>query len=112
MKKTLIPTIFWALLVFPQVASALSLDEAKAKHLVGETISGYLEAVSTKPSAEVAALVADINSQRKAKYQEIATRNGTGLAAVEALAAKKAIEKTPAGEMIKLPSGEWLKKAN
>jgi uncharacterized protein len=56
----------------------------------------------------VTALVNDINAKRKAAYTDIAQRNGTALDAVEQLAGKKAIEKTPPGQYVKLPSGEWI----
>lgn len=88
-------------------AYAIDLHPAKAQGLVGETTSGYLAAV--KPSAEVNALVGSINSQRKAVYAEIAKRNGTSLQAVEALAGKKAIQKTPGGQYVNTGGG-WSKK--
>jgi len=88
-------------------AVALDLGAAKQQGLVGETNTGYLAAV--KSSAEVDALVADINAQRKAQYQKIAEKNGISLQAVEARAGLKAIEKTPAGEYVNTGSG-WQKK--
>jgi len=95
-------------LVFVLNGFCLSLDEAKSKGLVGEMQTGYLgEVVSSK---EGHAVVDDINSKRRQKYQEIAKSNGTALAAVEQLAGKKAIENTQSGNFIKLPSGQWVKK--
>jgi len=88
-------------------ALALDLDEAKSAGLVGETNTGYLGAV--KPSAEVDALVANINAQRKVHYQDIATKNGISLEAVEARAGLKAIEKTATGDYVNTGSG-WQKK--
>jgi len=96
------------LLLMMQPAFAIDLQQAKDQGLVGETTSGYLEAVSS-PSAEVKALIESINVQRKAKFQEIATRNNTSLQAVEQLAGKKAIEKSDTGAYIKL-DGSWQKK--
>ena len=55
-------------------------------------------------------MVNDINTKRKAHYQAIAKRNNTSLNVVEQLAGKKAIEKTPSGQYVKLPSGAWVKK--
>ena len=89
---------------------ALSLDEAKSGGLVGEQPNGYLGAVSTNPSSDVQALIANINQQRKQRYQEIANRNHTSLLAVEILAGKTAIKKTESGHYIQLPSGQWTKK--
>ncbi len=88
-------------------AFALDLDEAKSRGLVGETNMGYIAAV--KPSAEVDALVISINSQRKVYYQDIATKNGISLQAVEARAGLKAIEKTAPGGYINTGDG-WLQK--
>ena len=88
-------------------AFALDLGEAKSAGLVGETSSGYLAAV--KPSGDVDALVADINSKRKAHYQQIAKKNGISLQAVEVRAGQKAMDKTPAGEYVN-SGGGWKKK--
>lgn len=102
--------LIFAILLIPTMAFALSLDAAKSSGAIGETPTGYLEAVSPNPSADVVALVKDINGKRKAQYESIAKKNGTGLKAVEALAGKKAIEKTPPGEFVKLPNGSWKRK--
>lgn len=89
---------------------AASLDHAKAQGLVGEQANGYLGVVAANAPADVKALVADINGKRKNEYQSIAKRNNTSLQAVEALAGKKAVELTPAGQYVRLPSGDWVKK--
>lgn len=94
---------------FP-TAWALSLDDAKAKGLVGERTNGYLGAVSGNASSDVQRLIASVNQQRKQRYQEIAKRNKTNLQAVEVLAGKTAIKKTKPGNYIQLPSGQWAKK--
>lgn len=94
----------------PNAAFAESLDEAKAKGLVGETQTGYLGSVSPSPSGSIAALVTEINAKRKEQYFAIAQKNGTPISAVEALAAKKAIEATPAGQFVQSASGSWTKK--
>jgi len=90
-------------------AHALDLDQAKREGLVGETMAGYLAAVADRPSAEVAGLVEEINSRRRAEYRRIAERNGIELAQVEALAAKKAIEKTEPGHWVRV-NGQWRRK--
>jgi len=89
---------------------AISLQEAKAQGLVGEQANGYLGLVKAGASAEVKALVNDINAKRKKEYQDIARRNKTDLNVVEALAGKKAIDMTPPGQYVKPPSGQWVKK--
>jgi uncharacterized protein YdbL (DUF1318 family) len=107
MKKILV-LLTTCLLLIMQPAFALDLQQAKDQGLVGETTTGYLEAVKS-PSAEVKALIQSINAQRKAKFQEIATSNKTSLETVEKLAGKKAIEKSDAGAYIKI-DGSWQKK--
>jgi uncharacterized protein len=87
---------------------ALSLDEAKAKGLVGEKSSGYLGTVSPS-NPEAQALTAEINQKRRQAYEEIATRNRTPLATVETLAGEKAIQNTKPGHFVEGPSG-WRKK--
>jgi len=99
-----------ALLLGTSSAFALSLDEAKGRGLVGETPTGYLAPVAGNPSPAVQALVRVINAKRRARYQEIAKKNGIAVADVEKLAGKKAIEKTPPGQYVRTPSGEWVKK--
>ncbi|WP_028579780.1 YdbL family protein [Desulfogranum japonicum] len=87
---------------------AMDLQNAKQKGLVGETPSGYLQSV--KPgNGEVDKLVQSINAARKKQYQEIAQKRNTSLQAVEKLAGKTAIEKTPAGQFIHI-NGKWMKK--
>jgi hypothetical protein len=87
---------------------ALDLQSAKAQGYVGEQANGYIGVVNNAPG--VSALVSDINSRRKAEYQKIAQRNGTSLEIVEALAGKKAIQKTPANQYVRDPSGNWIRK--
>jgi len=99
-----------ALTLSPGALRAASLDQAKSQGLVGEQANGYLGVVAANAPADVKALVADINQKRKQEYQSIAQRNKTSLDAVEALAGKKAIELTPAGQYVRLPSGQWQKK--
>ena len=96
------------LFCFVSPVHALSLEEAKARGYVGEQQDGYLGVVQSNPAA--AKLVSEINNKRKAQYQEIARKNGTQLSAVEALAGRKAIGKTAAGNYIMVPGKGWQKK--
>ena len=106
MKKSLLFLVA-ALLITCQTGFALDLQTAKSQGLVGETLTGYLAPVKATP--EVQELVKTINAKRKAQYKKIAQRNKTSLQAVEQLAGKKAIEKTPPGQFIKTDDG-WRKK--
>ncbi len=106
----LIKTLLLTLTLFlANTALALDLDSAKAAGLIGEQINGYLGVVNKPASSEAEALVKDINSKRRAKYQEIATKNGTDLSAVEKQAGQKLIEKTASGHYINTGSS-WQKK--
>jgi|WetSurMetagenome_2_1015567.scaffolds.fasta_scaffold717295_2 uncharacterized protein len=110
LNRSSIPQLLGALslsLLMALPAFALDLGEAKSSGLVGETNTGYIAAI--KPSAEVNALVADINKQRQVYYQKIANENGISLQAVEVRAGLKAIEKTPAGEYINAGTGWQVK---
>ena len=96
-------------LVWAGSAAALDLDAAKAQGLVGERTDGYVAAVAPTPSADVQALVADVNAKRKTTYAGIAQQNGTDVDKVAALAAQKMLAKAPAGSWI-FDSGRWYQK--
>lgn len=106
MKRFLVQCLVLFLAASP--AWALSLEEAKQRGLVGETPSGYLEAVA--PSSEAQQLVVEINAKRTEAYKAIAAKNGAGVEAVAQIAGKEAIEKAPAGTFVKLPGGSWTRK--
>ena len=54
-------------------------------------------------------LVKDVNDKRRAEYQRIARSNELTLEEVEALAGRKAIERTAAGGWIRT-NGGWRQK--
>ena len=87
---------------------ALTLDEAKARGLVGEQSNGYLGVVAAG-EGDVQALVADVNHKRRQAYEDIAKRNGTPITAVETLAGEKAFQNTKPGNFIQGPGG-WTRK--
>lgn len=95
---------FMALVLFGSSAYAMTLQEAKAAGLLGEKADGYVGVVSATPEANQ--IAASVNAQRRAAYQDMATRNGTSLDAVEALAGQTAINKTPGGQYVD-PGGGW-----
>ena len=105
----LLKLILVVLLLSPVAALAADLQQVKNNGLVGEQLNGYLGLVSADATAEVRALVADVNARRKAKYEAIAAQNSTRLETVELLAGKKAIEKTRPGNYVQSASG-WKKK--
>lgn len=107
-KKLFLQAGFIVALVFSSSLWALELHDAKEQGLVGETLEGYIAPVGSV-TLEITALVDSINTQRKAEYQRIATKNGIAVSDVEALAGKKAIEKSAAGHYVKL-NGQWQKR--
>ncbi len=90
-------------------AWSADLRTSKAAGQIGEQLNGYLGIVSAAPG-DVQALVQKINQKRKALYQNIASKNGTSLQAVEKMAGKKTTNKTPSGQFIRMPSGKWVRK--
>jgi hypothetical protein len=88
---------------------AVDLDQAKREGLVGETMEGYVDVVDTSAPAEVKVLVEETNAKRRAEYQRIARQNGLEIEQVEALAAKKAIDKTRLGDWVRV-NGSWRQK--
>jgi hypothetical protein len=106
-RATVVGAMLWCLAT-GQLLYALTLEEAKAKGLVGEKVNGYLGLV-VQGNAEAQALVREINQKRRQAYEDIARRDGVNLSAVEALAGEKAIEKTKPGNFIEGPGG-WVKK--
>ncbi len=98
-----------SVLCAPLAAWGIELGSAKQQGLVGEQANGYLGSTGAQ-SAEVSALVKDVNGRRRAKYQQIATKNGISMADVEALAGEKAIARTASGNYIKPTTGGWRKK--
>lgn len=89
-------------------ASAISLEEAKAKGLLGEKQNGYIGIV-TDGNPDAQALANDVNRKRRQAYEDIARRDGTTLDVVETLAGEKAVLKTRPGNFVEGPGG-WMKK--
>ncbi len=90
-------------------AFAIDLEQAKREGLVGERADGDLGLVVEQAPADVVSLVSDINERRLVEYRRIATANGISLAEVQALAGKKAIERTRPGDWIMTSDG-WRQK--
>ncbi len=95
-------------------AAAMTLNEAmsalgaaKASGLLGEKPDGYLGVVKSSGDAEE--IASQINQARRAEYHRVAKQNGISVGDVEAIAGKKAIEKTPTGQIIQL-NGNWVRK--
>lgn len=81
-----------------------ALGDAKFSGQLGEMPNGYLGVVKPDPKADEIARL--INQARRTEYQKLATQNGIQLSDVEAIAGKKAIDKTPPGQYIQLQD-QW-----
>lgn len=84
-----------------------ALGDAKASGQLGEQPNGYLGVV--KPGGQAEEIARLINQARRAEYQKVAQDNGINLGDVEAIAGKKAIDRTPKGQFIQL-GGQWMRK--
>ena len=84
-----------------------ALGDAKASGQLGEQPNGYLGVVKSAGQADEIARL--INQARRAEYQKVAQDNGINLSDVEAIAGKKAIDRTPKGQFIQL-GGQWVQK--
>ena len=71
----MLPTLLLGVLWLPLPSWGLTLEEAKTQGVVGEQPNGYLGVVQSGASAEVQALVNDVNRKRRHMYEDIAHRN-------------------------------------
>lgn len=83
------------------------LSDAKDNGWVGEQPDGYLGVVKNPGNADQ--IVKQINQARRSEYKRIAEANDIAVADVEALAGKRAIERTQSGHFVKV-NGQWQKK--
>jgi uncharacterized protein YdbL (DUF1318 family) len=105
----------WALVVLGlglwlAPAQAGPLEDAKAAGQVGERIDGYLGVVGSSAPANVVQLVEQVNAERRAKYAEIAQKQGAPAEAVAQIAGKKLIERAAPGEYVMDATGQWQQK--
>ena len=107
--QTLSNVFLAAMLLTSSFVWAADLGESKDAGIVGEREDGYVGFVEATPSADVATLIQTVNDQRRAEYERIAEANGLTREQVEALAGKKAIERTQSGGFI-FVGGEWQTK--
>ena len=90
------------------MAVALTLDQARRQGLVGEQPDGYVGAV--QQSAEVTALVTEINAARRQAYAELAAKHNVPLGTVAATAGQQLIEKLVPGAYYRNAAGAWIRK--
>ena len=106
--KKIITTI--GLLMLLQNAWAIDIRDAKAEGLVGESNTGYIAAIKSPASAEVRALLADVNAKRKAQFEATAKKTGAKTDQVAYRFYELAVQKTAPGGFYQDSSGRWKKK--
>lgn len=90
-------------------AQAIGLEAALQQGLVGEKPDGYLGAVNSSPSAEVQALIKEVNDWRRSQYIELANKHNQQLDEIERVAGQKRMDAAPSGTYI-WEGGSWVKK--
>lgn len=104
--RSLITAAAFVMISLP--ALALDLHQARSQGLVGEKSDGYVTAL--KPSAEVNALVNDVNSKRRTEYTRISKQNGQSIDVVAKLAAPQIAQGLEPGSKYQDASGNWQNK--
>ena len=111
--RSIIPRRIVAILLLAfafQTAWAIDIHSAKDQGLVGEANTGYLAAVGGSPSAEVKALIADVNRKRKAEFERTAGKTGATLEQVRFRFYELAVERTKPGHYYQDQQGNWKRK--
>ncbi len=108
--KTLMKACLLSLFLMMHGAFAADLKTAKEQGLIGEQNNGYLGVVKSDAPADIKALVANINGQRKVQFSQIAAKNGITEAEAAKIFAREAAARTAAGNYIQDPAGAWVKK--
>lgn len=102
---TIVTTLFLTAQAF-----AANLGQLKDQGIVGELSNGYVGIVAqNKATPEVKALVEEVNDKRRQIYANQAKKNNKSLAEIEAIAARRNIDRTESGHYIKVGGG-WQKK--
>ncbi|MFC0179812.1 YdbL family protein [Thorsellia kenyensis] len=105
--------LFFPIFCFAESSNAL--QDAKNKHLVGESLSGYIEIVvlndnsksSLVEETELERFVKNINEQRKQSYQIIADNNHISVEIVANIAGQKLVKNVQPGHYAKGINGQW-----
>lgn len=111
--KSIVPRQIVAILLLAfafQGAWAIDIHSAKDQGLVGEANTGFLAAVGGSPSAEVQALIADVNRKRKAEFERTAGKTGATVEQVRFRFYELAVERTRPGHYYQDKQGNWKRK--
>jgi len=92
-------------------AAASPLDGPRDAGVVGERYDGLAVIRDEgRASAQIRGLVADINRQRRAYYEDQAASQNAPVPAIAAIYAETIFEKAPAGWWFLLQDGRWVQK--
>jgi uncharacterized protein YdbL (DUF1318 family) len=98
-----------ALVAAPALALPPILEQAKKDGVVGEQVNGYLGLVKGSAPGDVRSAVDQVNSERKALYQERAAKQGTDATTYAAVVGKNLVEREPKGHWVRSAKG-WERK--
>ena len=100
-----------ALLGLPAVGRTESrlLDAPRAAGIVGERFDGYAVPHGSV-SADIAALIDKVNSERRAVYAARAASENVPIEAIGKIYAAEIMKSAPAGTWFLSESGQWVKK--
>jgi hypothetical protein len=98
------------LLLILQNAWAIDIREAKSQGLVGEAENGYIAAVQSPASAEIRALISEVNGKRQVQFTRTAQSTGTTVSQVANRFYELAVQKTASGNYYQDAGGRWKKK--
>jgi uncharacterized protein YdbL (DUF1318 family) len=98
-----------AFVFVPTLAAAQAdLDYLRATGAIAERFDGYV--MVREESAEATALVARVNAERKAIYQQRAVEQGVGVEEVGKVYAAQIIKKAPVGTWFLNEDGSWIRR--
>jgi len=98
------------LCIFVPSVWAIELVDAKAQGLVGEANNGYIAVVKHPVSADVKALVNQVNTKRKAFIQRAALKTGVSTSQASDRSYELAVERTAKGHYYQNKAWDWVKK--
>jgi len=100
----------FCLFLLVQNAWAIDIGDAKEQGLVGEATTGLIAAVKTPASAEVRALIEEVNAKRMQSFEQTARKTGATVEQVAYRFYELAVQKTAAGHYYQDAGGRWQKK--
>jgi len=106
--RNMLAVLCLALLV--QNAWAIDIGDAKEQGLVGETNKGLIAAVRPPASAEVRALIEEVNAKRMQSFENTAKKTGATVEQVAYRFYELAVQKTAKGHYYQDASGRWQQK--